>query len=125
VAVVLVVLILVVGVAAVLFVPAPATVRVQEIDVWTLDNVCGLGDNPVAFNGYNDSAGGSTTLEFALPNFNATACTIHSIATNTSGFAFHGSATPWTIPGHSTLNLTLTVDAPSGAYDGVLHMDLL
>jgi hypothetical protein len=123
-AVIIVVVILVVGVVAVLLVPAGPAVQVQGINVWALDNVCGLNANPIGYNGFNGSSGASQAIELQMPNYNATPCTIHAITTNTSGFSFTGVTVPVTIPGNGTLNLTLTVVSPSGTFNGVLNMDL-
>ncbi len=125
--VLLVVIVLIVAAFAVdyfLF-PAPA-VQVEEINIWAPDNVCGLNANPIFFYGYNSSTGASQTLDFGMPNFNATACTIVSVTTNSTGFSLSDVQVPLTIPGGDTAgaSMNITITSPGSPFTGTMNLVL-
>jgi hypothetical protein len=123
--VVVVVLLLVGGVFAFLALTAPTPpVQVAEIDLWAPDNVCGLNSNPSYFDGFNSSTGANQTFEFYMPDYNSTACTIHGVTTNTSGFALTGVQVPLTIPGGENSTLNITITSPPSTFSGDLRLVL-
>lgn len=101
--------------------PAPK-VTVSEIDVWAPDNVCGLGANPVSYAGFEDSPGGIDAFRLQLPNFNTTACVLHGVTTNTSGFSLSNVEVPVSVGGAQNGTLHLTVSVPGNSYRGVLNL---
>lgn len=101
--------------------PAPQ-VKVQTIDVYAPDNVCGLNSNPVYYAGFTDAPGASDRFQLQITNFNATACTIHAAVTNTTGFALSGVQVPLTVPGAGSAYLNLTINLPASAFDGTLNI---
>jgi hypothetical protein len=100
-------------------------IQVSEIDIWAPDNACGLSVNPIVFDGFNGSTGASQALDFGMPNFNSTACVIHSVTTNTSGFVLSGIQVPLTIPaGSSGTSMNITIQSPGSDYSGGLNLVL-
>jgi len=121
-AIVVVVILVVAVVAYELTPPAPA-VQVVFINVYAPDNVCGLNSNPTAYYGYNASTSETDTLDFPMPNYNTTACTIESVATNTSGFSLSDIQVPLTIAGgvpDASMNITITT--PGSSFSGDLNL---
>ncbi len=123
--VILVVIILIVAVVAVAYFlfPAPA-IQVQSIYIWAPDNVCGLNANPIYFFGYNSSTGATQTLDFGMPNFNTTTCTIVGATTNSSGFALSDVQVPLAIPGNETASMDITITSPSSPFTGNMNIVL-
>ncbi len=127
--VIVVVVILLIAVVAIELLPSPS-VRVAGIYVWAPDDVCGLQSNPindggypVPYGGYNANISETDLWTFDVPNINATACTIHSVTTNTSGFSLSAIQVPLTIPGgdlNASLNITITT--PSSSFSGNLNL---
>lgn len=130
--VVVVVVILVVGVVAYLFLPGPApAVQVGYIFVYAPDDVCGLNQSPpIAFYGFNSSTGANQTLDFPMPNYNATACMVRGVSTNTTGFMITYAQVPLTIggsphgPGSTNASLNITIISPSSSFSGNLSLVL-
>lgn len=118
--VVIVIIIAVVAVAYLLF-PAPP-VQVQAINIWAPDNVCGLNSNPIYYDGYNSSTGAVQTLDFGIPNFNATGCTVVDVTTNSSGFSISDVQVPLSIPGGGTGSMNITITSPSSAFTGSMNL---
>jgi hypothetical protein len=110
------------GVALQLLVPPPPPIEVGAIDVWAPDNVCGLSSNPVYYGGYNSSTGQAIAFELEVLNYNATACTVNNVTTNTTGFSLSDVQPHVTIPadGNSTMNLTVT--SPTSPFSGNLNL---
>ncbi len=123
--VILVVVILIVAVVAVAYLlfPAPA-IQVQAINIWAPDNVCGLNTNPIGYYGYNSSTSATQTLDFGMPNFNSTSCTIESATTNTTGFVLSDVQVPLTIPGNETVSMDITITSPGSPFTGTLNIVL-
>ena len=120
---IVVVVILVVAVVAYELTPTAPPVQVGFINIYAPDNVCGLNANPTAYYGYNASTSETDTLEFPIPNYNATACTIESVATNTSGFSLSDIQVPLTIAGgvqNASMNITITT--PGSSFSGDLNL---
>jgi hypothetical protein len=123
--VVLVVVFLVIGVIGFLFLISPAPpVQVSAINIYAPGNVCGLNSNPIYYSGFNGSKGQVQTLDFAMPNYNATACTIRGASTNTTGFVLSAIQVPITIPAESNASMNITFTSPSSSYSGVVNLIL-
>jgi hypothetical protein len=118
--VVLVVIIAVVAAAYLLF-PAPP-IQVQAINVWAPDNVCGLNSNPIYYYGYNGSTGATQTIDFEVPNFNVTSCTVVGVVTNSSGFAISAVQVPLSVPGDGTADMNMTITSPSSPFTGDMNL---
>jgi len=123
-AVVVVVIILVASIALVeIFAPAPPPVQIGIIYIWSPDDVCGLNNNETAYYGYNTTTNSNDTLDFGIPNDNATACTIIGVTTNTTGFAITYAQVPLTIPGEDQdASMNLTIQSPGSNYNGDLNL---
>ena len=119
---VVVVIVVALIIAVITYPAANPKVHVSEIDVWTPDNVCGYGANPVAYAGFDDVGGSSDAFALQLHNFNTTACTVQGVTTNTSGFGLSNVGTPVTVPGLQNGTLDLTIILPSGSFSGVLNL---
>ena len=124
---VIVVVLIIAGVGAYLVYESTQTVNVNQFLVYSPGNVCGLGLNPIAYNGFADVPGGIDEFEFQVPNYNLTTCTVHDITTNTSGFAFADENRPISIsgatvagPGYGYVNITIHL--PSSVFSGNLNM---
>ncbi len=118
---VVIVLIVATVVAAYLLFPAPP-IQVEGINIYAPDNVCGLNSNPIGYYGFNSSTSAVQTLEFEIPSFNATSCSIVSVVTNTSGFLVTPSGLPLSIPGEGNGFLNLTITSPSSPFTGLLNL---
>ncbi len=124
------VLLLVGGVVAYLFLPSSnPPVQVGEIVVFAPNDVCGLNIDPkVAYYGFNSSTGANQTFDFPIPNYNASACTVHGVTTNTTGFAITYAQTPLTIPGSGSnpgstnASMNITIISPSSSFSGTLSL---
>src|SRR5271170_3037728 len=110
--VVAVVLILVIGFLACAYVESPQ-VAVGAILIWAPDNVCGLNSNPIYYSGFNDTTSNTQTIDFGVPNYNATPCTVVGVATNTSGFSLSNVQVPLSIPGMGNASMNITITTPS------------
>jgi hypothetical protein len=97
-------------------------VKVTEIDVWAPGDVCGLGSHPAYYAGFNDVVGSSDAFHLQILNFNATACTLRGVTTNTSGFGLANVAVPLTVAGSGNGTLNLTVILPNSAFHGILNL---
>jgi hypothetical protein len=125
-AVVLVVIILIGAVAAVdYFEVKPPPIQVGFIVVYAPDNVCGLNANPIAFYGFNSSTSAAQALDFGMPNYNASACTIHGASTNTTGFSLSAIQVPVSIPGNGTGSMNITITPPKSPYSGNMNLILV
>jgi hypothetical protein len=122
--VVIVVLLLVAAGIAFIFLSAPA-VQVNDINIWAPDNVCGLNANPIDYPGFNSSTGASQPIEFDMPNFNSTSCTVTSVSTNTTGFTLSDIQVPLPIPANSTVSMNITITSPSSSFSGYLNLVFL
>jgi hypothetical protein len=118
--VVLVVIVAIVVAAYLLFPSAP--IQVQAINIWAPDNVCGLNSNPIYYYGYNGSTGATQTIDFEVPNFNSTECTIVGVVTNSSGFSISGVQVPLSIPGEGTGSMNMTITSPSSPFSGQMNL---
>ena len=120
----IVVVVLLVGsvVAFELFAPAPPPVRIAFIDIWSPDDVCGLGTTQVSYYGYNSSTSVAVALEFPVPNFNSTPCTVRGVVTNSTGFSLSAVQAPVTIAAHGNATLNLTATSPSSSFSGDLEL---
>jgi hypothetical protein len=124
-AVIVVVLILIVAVVAFSFLVTPAPpVQVGYINIWAPDNVCGLNANPISFYGYNGSTGASQVLDFGMPNYNDSACTIVSVTTNSSGFSLSAIQVPLIIAAQGTGSMNITITSPSSDFSGNMNLVL-
>jgi len=119
------VVVLVVVVAIILtfhFVPPSPQVKVEEIDVWAPSNVCGLNTTLISYSGFSDVPGASEAFQLQVPDYNATACTLGHVGTNTTGFSLNNVQLPLTVaPGQSQF-LNLTIHLPDGTFDGPLNL---
>jgi hypothetical protein len=123
--VVIVVLLLVVLVAIPYLEPSsPPPVQVGYINIWAPDNVCGLNANPISFYGFNSSTGAVQTLDFGMPNYNTTLCTIVGATTNTTGFSLSAIQVPLAVPGNGTGSMNITITSPSSSYTGDMNLVL-
>jgi hypothetical protein len=122
--VVVVVVVLVIGVIGfLLLTPTGPPIQVGAINIWAPDNVCGLNANPIYFYGFNGSTGQVQEIDFGMPNYNTTACTIKSVTTNTTGFTLSDVQVPLTIPGNATsYSMNITITSPSSSYNGDLNL---
>jgi hypothetical protein len=118
-----VVLVVVVAVIVAFHFLAPSPqVDVQEIDVWAPSNVCGLNVTLISYNGFTDMPGASDDFQFQVENYNATACTLSHVDTNTSGFSLTNAQLPLTVAAGQSQFLNVTVNLPQGAFDGNLNL---
>ncbi|MGP8075857.1 MAG: zinc ribbon domain-containing protein [Thermoplasmata archaeon] len=122
-AVIVVVVVLIVAVVAVDYFTMPP-VQVAYVFVWAPDNVCGLNTNAIEFSGYNGSTGASQTLDFLMPNYNATTCTVVSAATNSSGFSLSEIQVPLSISAGGTASMNITITSPSSDFSGNMNLVL-
>jgi hypothetical protein len=119
------VVVLIVVVAAILafhFLAPSPQVKVEEIDVWAPGNVCGLDATPISYSGFSDMPGASQDFQFQVVNYNATACTLGHVATNTTGFSLSNIQVPVTVLAGQSQFLNLTIDLPTVAFDGTLNL---
>ncbi len=91
---------------------------------WAPDNVCGLNTNAIEFPGYNGSTGASQTLDFLMPNYNDTTCTVVSATTNSSGFSLSEIQVPLSIPAGGTVSMNITITSPSSDFSGNMNLVL-
>ena len=119
---VVVLVVVVAGILAVHFLAPSPQVKVSEIDVWAPSDVCGLGSHPVSYAGFIDAPGASDNFQFQVVNFNATACVLGSVATNTTGFSVSNAVLPLTVPGGQSAYFNVTIGLPSSSFDGVLNL---
>jgi len=121
--VIVVVVILVIGVIAFAsFESQSPAIQVGFINIWAPDNVCGLNTNPIAYYGFNSSTGASESLDFPVPNYNATACTIESVTTNSSGFSLSSVQVPLEIAGNGTGSMNMTIEVPTSSFSGDMNL---
>ncbi|MGB6500242.1 MAG: hypothetical protein WBG19_02420 [Thermoplasmata archaeon] len=121
--VLVIVAIVIASVVGFVYLSAPP-VQVANIVVWAPDDVCGLSVNAIEFDGFNATIGSNQTFELEMPNYNGTACTIHHLSTNTSGFVVYSAQIPRTIPGSATLPLNVSFHAPGSKYTGNVNIVL-
>ncbi len=123
--VVVVVVILLVAsfVAFELYTGSAPPVQVTYVYLWSPDNVCGLNNNETAYYGYNTTTNANDTLDFGIPNFNSTSCTIVGVTTNTTGFALTYVQVPLTIPGYDqNASMNITIQSPGTNFNGILNL---
>jgi len=125
--VIVVVIVIVIGligtaIAFEVLVPPPPAVVVGTIDIWAPDNVCGLNTTQIDYPGYNSSTGQAIALELSVPNYNASACIVHGVRTNSSGFALSQVQTGVRIPASGNATLNLTVTSPGSSFSGNLDL---
>ena len=122
--IVVVVIVVVSVVGFLLLTPSTPPVQVQLIAIWAPDNVCGLMQNPIAFDGYNASTGQNISLDLVgVQNYNTTPCTIRGVVTNTTGFSLSGVEVPLTIPANDTNgSMNLTIGSPGTSFSGNLNL---
>jgi hypothetical protein len=117
--------VLVVVVAAILALPylGPVPqVHVEVINAWAPSDVCGIGNLSITYDGFSDEAGLSDAIQLQITNFNATACTVTKVVTNTTGFSLTDVQVPFSIAQGQSAYLGLTIVLPMGAYDGPLDL---
>ncbi len=126
-AVVGVVVLLVLGVAAFIFIPntsPSANVTVTSIAFTSPDDACGVVG--ATSHGFNASTGESLKIGvYMYGNSTATgtaACTIQTISTTTPGFSIAGADVPLVIPANEHATLSFTVNMPGSAYTGTLTL---
>jgi hypothetical protein len=126
-AVVGVVVILVLGVVAFIFIPTTspaATVTVTSIAFTSPDDACGVAG--ATSQGFNVSTDESLKIGvYMYGNSTATgtsACTIQAISTTTPGFSITGADVPLVIPANEHATLSFTVNMPGSAFSGVLTL---
>jgi hypothetical protein len=123
--VVLVAVLLIGGVLTFVFLSTPRLpVEIGSIEFYAPDNVCGLNTNPVGTSGYNDTTSANTTIDFLVPNYNATSCEIKGISTNTTGFTLYDPQIPRTILGTSSAEFNVTIKTPPSKFAGNLNLIL-
>ncbi|MGD0589078.1 MAG: hypothetical protein ABSA63_09870 [Thermoplasmata archaeon] len=122
-AVIVVVVVLIVAVVAVDYFEMPP-VQVAYVYVWAPDNVCGLNANAIEFPGYNGSTGASQTLDFLMPNYNTSTCTVVSATTNSSGFSLSEIQVPLSISAGGTASMNITITSPSSDFSGNMNLVL-
>jgi hypothetical protein len=126
--VVVIVLLLGAGIVASLFlISPPPPVQVEEIAIYSPNNVCGLNVNGIAYYGFNSSTSANQTLDFPVPNYNSTSCTVHGVTTNTTGFSITYAQVPLTIPagnaqGSVNASMNVTIISPPSSFSGVLNL---
>lgn len=125
--VIVVLVVVVIVIAAISVYGYYTTVDVTALNVYAPDNVCDLNVFLIYYTGFNSSTGSSVPLSLPVPNNNSTACTLHGVTTNTSGFGVEDVQLPPSIPGNSTggpfngtLNFTLTL--PGSRFSGVVNL---
>lgn len=101
--------------------PSPQ-VKVNAIDVWSPNDVCGLNSHPIYYSGFTDLPGASDNFSLQVQNFNATTCTVAAATTNSSGFALSNVQLPLTVGAGQSGFLNLTVTLPSSSFDGDLNI---
>ncbi len=126
-AVVAMVVILVLGVAAFIFLPnnsTSGTVTVTTIDYASPDDACGVAG--VTSHGFNASAGESLKIGVIMyGNSTATgtaACSIQTLSTSTPGFSITGADVPLKISANQHATLSFTVTVPGSGFTGVLTL---
>lgn len=122
--VLVIVVVVVVAIVGFVFLESSAAqVNITEINLWSPDNVCGIAANsPYDYNGFSDSPGNSDPIGLQIENFNLTTCTIHSVATNTSGFSLSGVGVPLSVAGSGFNYLNLTINLPGSGFSGALNL---
>jgi hypothetical protein len=124
--VVAVVIVVVIGFVAFVLFPVGPGIEVDNINIWSADNVCGLND--ASAYGFNASPGDLVPLAFSIsgaPNGSGSetfACTITSLASNTSGFSISGANLPLVIPANTNETLLFNVECPDSSYSGDLNL---
>lgn len=117
--------ILVIGAVAYAYLAVPKPpVQVQNIYIWSPDNVCGLNSDPIYYPGFNSSTGANQTLDFYMPNHNSTGnpCTIKKVVTNSTGFMLYNVQVPLTIPYKGTVQMNITIRSPTTSFNGNLNL---
>jgi zinc-ribbon domain len=122
-AVVVVLIVAIIGAVAFYELTAP-NVNIEAFIIYAPDNVCGLNEpnNMQSYFGFNDTPGDTDFIQFPVPNFNTTSCSVVSVATNTSGFSivnFTGTG-PIAAQETGTLNLNLTL--PNSSWTGNVNL---
>lgn len=122
--VVVVVLVVYAAIVIAVYLSVAATtgsIKVTGIEITSTDDVCGLSGH--ALPGYTVDSGGKAQETLGIQNANNLSCTINTVSTPTSGFTISDANTPVTIRAGGTGALSFTINAPNGAYDGVLTLD--
>ena len=101
---------------------SPPPVQVGAINIWAPDNVCGLNANPIYYSGFNGSTGAAQAVDFEIPNFNGSLCTVAGVTTNTSGFALSQIEIPLPIPAEGNASMNITITSPSSSFSGDLNL---
>jgi hypothetical protein len=124
--VLVIVVLLVVGVVAYFFLPSSAPpVQVGYIVIYSPHDVCGLNLTPPgAYYGFNSSTGANQTFDFLVPNYNATACVVRGVSTNTSGFSITYAQVPLPIGGSGNASMNISIVSPSSPFTGNLNLIL-
>jgi hypothetical protein len=121
--VLIVVVVVVVVVAILAYVAVQSTsVDVTAINITSSDNVCGVNGHTLA--GFTTGPSGTIQDTLVITGGLILSCTVNTVSATTSGFSISGANTPLTVPADGTESLSFTIHAPSGAFDGVLTIDL-
>ncbi len=113
------------GVFAYVFLYGATNAQVNRIDLGAPNNACGLGATPIAYTtGFAAPSASQVSLQLEVPNFNVSACTIHAVGLNASGWSIVQAGVPLTIPGLGRATLNLTVQVPATAYSGTLWLQV-
>jgi hypothetical protein len=125
----IVVFIVIVGVVGYFLVPAAPAINVTEITFQSADNPCGLATNYTNWQGFTANESQVEWISFsvggnATPGGGTSACTIHSVASGTSGFTLSGADTPLTIPANTNETLQFNVTCPAATFSGDLLISL-
>jgi hypothetical protein len=124
--VIAVAVILVIGFLAFFLFPVGPSIQVNDINLWSPDNVCGL-DGEYTY-GFNASTGSLVPLAFNITGApygtgsNTSACTIDTVVTNTSGFSVSDANVPLVIPANTNETLYFNVQCPGSSYSGDLNL---
>lgn len=123
---VVVVILLVVAVVAGLAYEASQTVSVTSIYFNSPDDTCGL-NNTVYPEGFNVSLGQTAQVGFQMYGNgtfgNSSACTVHSVTSDTSGFTIVSQNTPLVAPANTeTTVLWVNITVPGSAFNGAITL---
>ena len=127
--VIVVVVFLVIGAISFVFLmPAAPAIQVGQMDIWAPDHVCDLNSTnlstPYYYTGFNGSTGENQSFDLFVPNFNATACTVHHVTTNTTGFEVTYVQVPLGIPAgvNATASMNISIVSPGSPFSGNINL---
>ncbi len=126
VAVVVIVIVIIAAGLAIVFLLSSSSfpVQVDQINIYSPDNVCGMNSTFTAFTGFNSTTGANETFQFPMPNYNSSTCTIQHVSTNTTGFSVPEAQVPFMIQGGSYGWMNITIVSPNSSFSGTLYLEL-